>query len=201
MTQLTPEQVQQWADECPPADVITELTCIAQKAFEAGAASMLPEIDAAEKEIEFYRTERDAMQIQLNIERSIVESYMPQLAALRAQPVKVSVGVWEALQRLIENAATLGPASEEDALLVSKWRRQFWDTAPTVQESIKATPIAPDYHDQWLKQVRLNQMLLEALNALVGMIDAGGATLGALHDARVAIAAAEGEANDDRLRS
>lgn len=34
-------------------------------------------------------------------------------------------GVWEALQRLIENAATLGPASKEDALLVARWRGQF----------------------------------------------------------------------------
>lgn len=37
----------------------------------------------------------------------------------------VSDGVWEALQRLIENAEFLGEASREDALLVARWRGQF----------------------------------------------------------------------------
>jgi hypothetical protein len=33
--------------------------------------------------------------------------------------------VWEALQRLIENAASLGPSSQEDAMVVARWRGQF----------------------------------------------------------------------------
>jgi hypothetical protein len=33
--------------------------------------------------------------------------------------------VWEALQRMIENAASLGPACQEDALLIARWRGQF----------------------------------------------------------------------------
>ena len=39
-------------------------------------------------------------------------------------------GVWEALQRLIENGASLGPASMEDALLVATHRKGLL-TAPT----------------------------------------------------------------------
>ena len=38
-------------------------------------------------------------------------------------------GVWEALQRLIENAATLGPASRDDALLVAQYRDHALHTA------------------------------------------------------------------------
>lgn len=33
--------------------------------------------------------------------------------------------VWEALQRLIENAAIMGPASGEAASIVANWRGQF----------------------------------------------------------------------------
>lgn len=46
---------------------------------------------------------------------------------LEAQAAMAAVpdDVWEALQRLIENAASLGPASGEDARLVSSWRGQF----------------------------------------------------------------------------
>jgi hypothetical protein len=41
------------------------------------------------------------------------------------QPPTPSDDVWEALQRLIENAAALGPASREDAIIVARWRGQF----------------------------------------------------------------------------
>ncbi len=46
------------------------------------------------------------------------------MLAADAQAV-VSDGVWEALQRLIESAETLGSASRDDALLVAQWRGKF----------------------------------------------------------------------------
>lgn len=50
------------------------------------------------------------------------------LRAAPTSPVPASQpgdAVWEALQRLIENAATLGPSSQEDAMVVARWRGQF----------------------------------------------------------------------------
>ena len=41
-------------------------------------------------------------------------------------------GVAEALQRLIENGAVLGPASSEDALLVARYRQRLLACAPSV---------------------------------------------------------------------
>lgn len=37
-------------------------------------------------------------------------------------PQEVPDGVWEALQRLIENTATMGPASREDAMTIARYR-------------------------------------------------------------------------------
>lgn len=61
----------------------------------------------------------------------------PAQVAPAAQQVPVSDGVWEALQRLIENAATLGPASREDALLVAKWRGRFLPSSPQPQPAAR----------------------------------------------------------------
>ena len=44
------------------------------------------------------------------------------LAALAQQEQGVPDGVWEALQRLIENGGSMGPASQEDAILVAQYR-------------------------------------------------------------------------------
>ena len=50
-----------------------------------------------------------------------------------AQPAQsVPDGVAEALQRLIENGAVLGPASSEDALLVARYRQRLLACAPSV---------------------------------------------------------------------
>lgn len=43
-------------------------------------------------------------------------------------------GVVEALQRLIENGAVLGPASSEDALLVARYRQRLLASAPSVPD-------------------------------------------------------------------
>lgn len=44
--------------------------------------------------------------------------------------VEAPDGAHEALQRLIENAASLGPASRDDARLVAKWRRPLLSARP-----------------------------------------------------------------------
>lgn len=52
-----------------------------------------------------------------------------------AQPAPcVPDGVAEALQRLIENGAVLGPASSEDALLVARYRQRLLACAPSVPD-------------------------------------------------------------------
>jgi len=61
-------------------------------------------------------------------------------------------GVVEALQRLIENAAVLGPASRDDALLVARHRAQLLaapvpPTEPVVPEGLALVPIDLDAHD------------------------------------------------------
>ena len=87
----------------------------------------------------------------------------------------VPSGVWEALQRLIENAATLGPASQQDALLVAQWRGQFtcgvqaseciWPTKPLklVQVTLPdgtsaALPPERAYFDAWSVQELENKL-------------------------------------------
>lgn len=71
--------------------------------------------------------------------RKYLERSAPELAALLAQPAPVQQphavpdSVWEALQRLIENAASLGPASQDDALLVAKYRDRARFMAAPVQ--------------------------------------------------------------------
>ena len=63
---------------------------------------------------------------------------------LYAQPApSVPDGVAEALQRLIENGAVLGPASSEDALLVARYRQRLLACAPSVPEGWKLVPIEP----------------------------------------------------------
>ncbi len=46
-------------------------------------------------------------------------------AAMGTPPAAVPDSVWEALQRLIENAAVMGPGSRDDVLAVARWRGQF----------------------------------------------------------------------------
>ena len=54
-----------------------------------------------------------------------------------AQPApSVPDGVAEALQRLIENGAVLGPASSEDALLVARYRQRLLACAPSVPTAL-----------------------------------------------------------------
>lgn len=53
-----------------------------------------------------------------------MHAYARAALAARAEP-PVPDGVWEALQRLIENAGAAGPASTEDALLVARYRRRL----------------------------------------------------------------------------
>lgn len=60
-----------------------------------------------------------------------------QAAPVAAQPAAMPDSVREALQRLIENAAAMGPGSRDDALLVVQWRDGF----ETAQEPRKPQPV------------------------------------------------------------
>lgn len=57
-------------------------------------------------------------------------------------------GAHEALQRLIENAAAMGPASRDDARVVMKWRRTLLSPrpvpSPAVQDGWQPIATAPD---------------------------------------------------------
>ena len=63
-----------------------------------------------------------------------------------AQPApSVPDGVAEALQRLIENGAVLGPSSSEDALLVARYRQHLLSSAPSISPAALRPVI------QWLR--------------------------------------------------
>ena len=53
-------------------------------------------------------------------------------------------GVAEALQRLIENGAVLGPGSAEDALLVARYRQHLLACAPSAPDGWKLVPNVPE---------------------------------------------------------
>ena len=73
-----------------------------------------------------------------------VTHWMPLPDLPGAQPApSVPDGVAEALQRLIENGAVLGPSSSEDALLVARYRQRLLACAPSVPEGWKLVPIEP----------------------------------------------------------
>ena len=77
------------------------------------------------RDVEDYFNDVDPNPIHL----ATVQAAISALAA--RQPVGyVPDGVWEALQRIIENSALHGPASNEDAILVARYRRHLLATPP-----------------------------------------------------------------------
>lgn len=82
-----------------------------------------------------------------------------ELRALAArQPEReVPDGVWEALQRIIENSALHGPASNEDAILVARYRRDLLAARQPVGEN-------PAWRDELVREA-YNRGLAEGLNA------------------------------------
>jgi hypothetical protein len=64
-------------------------------------------------------------------------------------------GVWEALQRLIENAAPLGPSSADDAFLVARYRHRLLAPQPSAEPEIPA----PHREDEL--QARIDALMLE----------------------------------------
>ncbi|WP_059416213.1 hypothetical protein [Cupriavidus basilensis] len=60
-------------------------------------------------------------------------------AAPQADMPLVPDAAWEALQRMIEDGATRGPASREDALLVARYRRRVFGTPQAGED---AQPVA-----------------------------------------------------------
>lgn len=55
-------------------------------------------------------------------------------ALLSTTPQPVPAYAWEALQRLIENGGSLGPASRDDALVVARHRRELLTGTPSATE-------------------------------------------------------------------
>lgn len=71
-----------------------------------------------------------------------------------AQPApSVPDGVAEALQRLIENGAVLGPASSEDALLMARYRQRLLACVPSVPNDVMA---ALDNLDDYVARIEGN---------------------------------------------
>ena len=76
------------------------------------------------------------------------------LPGAQAQPApSVPDGVAEALQRLIENGAVLGPASSEDALLVARYRQRLLACVPSVPNDVMA---ALDNLDDYVARIEGN---------------------------------------------
>lgn len=82
--------------------------------------------------------------------RTAVDAAMARGAEPQGDPHRVPDAVWEALQRMIEDAQTRGPASKDDAMVVARWRARFVAareaTQPTQAE-------APSEREAFLKRV------------------------------------------------
>lgn len=111
---------------------------------------LLDRLEAVEKERDFAKTEiarlHDDIR-ELTDERVLDEEDWDQIVTWRqgtsTKPAPgVPDGVAEALQRLIENGAVLGPASSEDALLVARYRQRLLACAPSVPDGWKEAAIA-----------------------------------------------------------
>jgi hypothetical protein len=78
-------------------------------------------------------------------DRALVARYNALLYSAPKPPsALVPDGVWEAMQRLIENGGQLGPASRDDALLVAK-HREYLLTHPQAPQ--QASAVVP----KWIK--------------------------------------------------
>lgn len=119
-----------WGGWSGTSDAVKHLRLLIQAGGAAEKARSEAEIDTLYREIESWRGLVEDFKRDITLWQSgktFKEVYplseaptpKPDTAATREG---VPSGVWEALQRLIENAATLGPASQEDALLVAKYR-------------------------------------------------------------------------------
>lgn len=87
---------------------------------------------------------------------------LKQQEAAAPVPAAVPDGVVEALQRLIENGAVLGPASEEDALLVARWRKYLLSAAPAAP-AVPANAAKDAERYRWLR----DRLAIEDIDRLV----------------------------------
>jgi hypothetical protein len=99
-------------------------------------------------------------------------------AALTQAPTpQAPDGVWEALQRLIENAETLGPASRDDALLVARYRDAALHTAtpqaPAVAVQAPRSPIEGErFVRAWLGLEKLPGCMMQSNEGRFGPVGA-----------------------------
>lgn len=90
----------------------------------------------AREAVEYFRERSDVVDGDYgspspNQEMKLLSEGESALIAARQSVGRVPDGVWEALQRIIENSALHGPASNEDAILVARYRRDLL-AAPSV---------------------------------------------------------------------
>ena len=90
------------------------------------------EAQAREKEEKAYRESEEEKQNELLARIIALEEKIDAMPQCTQPAPSVPDGVVEALQRLIENGAVLGPASSEDALLVARYRQRLLACAPSV---------------------------------------------------------------------
>ena len=90
------------------------------------------EAQAREKEEKAYRESEEEKQNELLARIIALEEKIDAMPQCTQPAPSVPDGVAEALQRLIENGAVLGPASSEDALLVARYRQRLLACAPSV---------------------------------------------------------------------
>ena len=107
-----------WKDQAHTAEYVNALR-VALEAEQAQAVE-----PATGERAELIARHRSVQESGINAEMRELAKTTADMLEADAQEI-VSDGVWEALQRLIENAASLGPASRDDALLVARWRGKF----------------------------------------------------------------------------
>jgi len=92
---------------------------------------------------------------------------------VEVQPSEVPDGVWEALQRLIENGTLLGPASAEDALVVATYRdrAKFMVTKPAQPVEVQRVPLTEDQRRRLLGGAFAEEWAQEAANELLDDVE------------------------------
>jgi len=116
------------AQERSRLDANTRANALATDGFRQDIKDGAKRLDDAYVQINEARSQlaecKDELARETIASAKVAQELAAALAALEADKV-VSDGVWEALQRLIENAESLGTASKEDALVVARWRGRF----------------------------------------------------------------------------
>lgn len=97
-------------------------------------AALMAKLEMAENERTIDEQRVADLMAELNRVGQENEELRARIDEMEQQAPSAPDGVAEALQRLIENGAVLGPASAEDALLVARYRQRLLACAPSAPE-------------------------------------------------------------------